>query len=276
MYHPKVIANFSHLFLIFKFFGLCYFSISNSCFSNIYQKWRLIQVILIFAGSLYVVIDLSTNDDDKGKFSLIYSIVNFLQLSSNFATLSTAVLSSFLKSKVEENLFFKFDQIDDLIKNEFSIHIQDKKYKFGRCILVFMSIYFIRIYYRWFESLKKINFIMYIGYALMVIVMKLFVMKYYIIVQLLNYRLQMFTNIINIVQNSKSTSDIKQILTIKRVHSLILDVVGMINECFGLTLLILFINLFITLTNKTYVLFLSLNKILKNKSFFIGKLNHFY
>lgn len=274
MSQSKVVANFSYLFYIFQFFGLSFFSIRKSRLTELYKKFRLVHILSIIVISLWVVIDLCTNDANDanaGKMSRLYFAVGIFQMLANLATQLSVIISSFVKSTVEKKIFRKIDKIDKLIKNEFIIETATKKYKYGIFIVIHLSFYVLRNIYRYIVNFKNITLIMYLGYSFMVIIMKIFLMKFYFFVQLMNSRLEMITDVTKIVQSPEVKFTGKQIKTIKRAHSEIMDISKLINDCFGLSLLLLFINLFISITNKTYVLFLTMNKVFQ-MNFIIGKL----
>ena len=255
-------ANFSFVLTCFQCIGLAFFAVSKSNFSELHQKHRWIHFILIAIGLLISLICLLYNNVteknyDLGVFTRIHAIVGFVQLSVNFITSFAAVISSFMKSNVEEKIFKKIDEIDELIKKEFSLEVSSRKYKLSMNILLQVMFYLARYAFRYFVVLRSMSLMLFLGYAFMVLIMKIYFLKYFLFVQVLKFRLQILTDIIESLQNSQIKGTIRQIKTIKRIHLEILDVVAMINECCGLTLLFLFIDIFISMTNKVYALFLS-------------------
>ena len=282
MSQSNVIALYSHFFYIFQFMGLTSFAIRKNWCSAWYKKYQYIHfsmviVILVYSLTFLVNDNLNYMDEKLGALSKIYVVVAMLQLSGHFFASLTAIISAFLKSNIEEKIFLKIDKIDELIKKEFFVETLTRNFKFLVFMIAEVILFLTRSTLR-FNMFGQSNYYytFYLLHVFTILITKLFFVKYYIFLELLKYRVQMFTDIIEKFKShqNKNTSTM-QLKTIKRVHSLILDIVAMINECFGLSLLMFFIVLFISLTNKTYILYLSIYNIFE-EIYVIGEYFYLY
>lgn len=271
----KVVEDFSHIFYILQFFGLTFFLIKKSCFLKLFQKFRCVQLLLIIIVLLFIVIILMIHNvkdifEGTGNFSKIYIAVGFFQLLGNFAASVTAVYNSYGKSNYERKIFKKIDKIDELLKNEFFIKISSRKNKFIIYTIVQLAFYLMRIIFRFSISLTsfKINF--FLLFTFMGLIIKLFVIKYYLFVNILKYRIEKIASAIRSIQDHQYKCTAKKIKAFKEVHILILDIVKLINDCFGIPLLYLFIVSFVALANKIYVIYLSIDNNFQNR-FLIGE-----
>ena len=264
MSQSKVIAVYSYMLFFFQFMGLTYFSIGKSSFSTWYQKYRTLNFLSICVILICTVIILINEDNNESlvAFSKIYVAVAFVQIAGNCITALCAVVNSFLQSNVEEKLFRKIDKIDDLMKSTFLVEIPSKKCKLMSYLIIEVLFFIFRCAFRIAISVKAISYSTFLVYGFTVLIMKLFIIKYFVFLELLKYRVQMFANIIGNFQSSQDKiASTLQLKTVKRIHSLILDIVALINECCGLTLLLCFVVLFISQTNKTYILYLTIDNI---------------
>lgn len=275
MPQSKLIAEFSYVFTIFQLFGLIFFKIKRSYFSEMYQKFCWIHCLIISIGLLSALKNFFDNSFYEVNYNVdaylqVHKFVGLTQLFVNLTSSLVAVICSFVKSNIEKKIFHKFDETDKLIENVLFVKVPSKRTRLTIITFSQMIFFVVRYLFRYFIVLRSKSSNIFAPFTLTVLVLKIYLIKYFFFVQLLKYRLQVFNILLKDLQSRQNKITDKQIIAIKQIHSLILDTVTMINDCFGLTLLLVFTTFFISFTNKAYVMFLSLHNYVKNE-YWIGK-----
>lgn len=259
--------------LILKLCGLIHFSIKdtrlNTFLNHLYVIFPVLTLTLLTSLYFYLL-DSDIDQSSLNAISLeVYSFIVQSQLTMNFLSAFVSVLQAILNSKEQRKFFLQIDRIDKLLSRQFST------YRIKNWPTVLISIWpvamsFVIYTLRIFYAVKDLDIILYTLYSTLIVLVKGNLVKYFLFVNLMSSRLQISLNIIEKVQRSERNVILKEIQTIRKIYNIIWENVVIINKSLGLSLIFIFIALFLSMAHKAYLMFLAAKSSTVQMDFLFG------
>lgn len=260
--------NLSKCCIIFQIFGFIHFSIKNlsidSNLSIFYTiKFIIIVIILaiqtiVFAKSIFI----GAVESFDAKMSL-HSFVQLVFFFLIFFVMIVAYIQSFTSTKLIKRIFINLIKISKIFREDF-LHSMDfgifklwlYKLNFFTTIIFIVAHVFITLFETYYNVENSVvrNIIETIQSLIFMIIFY----KYLFFVKLVNYNLEhLIDSIKNELNSSKIILEIK-LKKLREIYALIQEIVKLINDSMGLTILVYITSLVISQINIIYNLLLIL------------------
>lgn len=254
MTQSSVIKAHRKILYLFQAVGLLYFS-DSKCKELFYKIHFLISICLCIC-SIYLIF--LTNTINKQSTSKIFYLAEIVHFSVGFGAGVLSVMQSFFKSETQKQILQNLDRIDELLEIQMGLKVSYKKHKIGSKTVFYNFLFNISYLLAVLIRLKPFTIVGFVPFVFGTILMKNFLLKFYFYVQLHKYRLQTITHILKHFDDPVALKDIKILLNIKKVYSMILYNSKLINQSFGISIGAIFLLFFMSITHKSYLLYLGI------------------